>query len=76
MLLQGGADDLAPADLHRDKQSALNALTDIAGSAKKDGVGPVSVGNVKDFPEHLKEVVSVYRLAFLSGVQSFPYLVG
>ena len=73
ILMQNGGEDLSPGALYRDKQSALDALRDMAGSAKKDGVGPVSIGNVQDLSEYLKEVASVYLSAFLSDVQSFPY---
>ena len=72
-LMQDRGKELSPAVLYQDKQGALAVLSDVAGSAKKDGVGPVSIGNVENVVELLKDVASVYRSAFLSGVQSFPY---
>lgn len=76
LLVQGGAEELSPAVLFRDKQTALEALTDKAGSAKKGGVGPVAIGNVGDISDHLKDIASVYAGAFSSNAQSFPYLAG
>src|SRR4051812_7479682 len=66
ILMQSGAEELSPAALLRDQQTALDVLNSMAGSAKKDGVGPVSIGNVGDIANHLTEIASVYRSAFLS----------
>ncbi len=74
ILVQGGAEELSPAVLFRDKQTALNALIDEAGSVKKGGVGPVAIGNVGDIADHLKDIASVYSAAFSSNTKSFPYL--
>lgn len=74
-LMLGGAEGLSPAALCQDKQTALDALEEMAGSTKKEGVGPVSIGQVQDIAGHLAEIASVYLSAFLSGEQSFPYLV-
>ncbi|MCP1913379.1 hypothetical protein J2R96_005859 [Bradyrhizobium elkanii] len=75
VLAQSGSDEVTPTALCRDKQSALDALTNIAGSAKKNGVGPVSIGTVGNIADHLTEIASIYRSAFLSNARSFPYLV-
>jgi hypothetical protein len=75
VLAQSGSEELSPAALYRDKQTALDALANVVGSAKKDGVGPVSIGNVRDIADHLPEIASVYRSALLSNARSFPYLV-
>jgi len=74
ILVQGGAEELSPAFLFRDRQTALDALIAKAGSAKKEGVGPVAIGNVDDIASHLKDIASVYAAAFSSNAQSFPYL--
>lgn len=74
LLVQGGAEELSPAVLFRDTQTALDALIAKAGSAKKEGVGPVAIGSVDDIAGHLKDIASVYAMAFSSNAQSFPYL--
>ena len=74
ILVQGGAEELSPAVLFRDTQTALDALIAKAGSAKKEGVGPVAIGNVDNIAIHLKDIASVYAAAFSSNAQSFPYL--
>ena len=74
-LVQRGSDELSPTLLYPDKQTALDALNDMAVSVGKDGIGPVLVGRVDDIAENLAEIASVYRSAFSSGTQSFPYLV-
>lgn len=74
ILLQGGAEELSSAVLFRDTQTALDALIAKAGSAKKEGVGPVAMGSVVDIASHLKNIAAVYAAAFSSNVQSFPYL--
>jgi len=75
VLVQSRVEELPLADLCRDKQAAIDALTDIVGSATKDGVGPVSIGNVGEVADRLAEMASVYRSAFLSDARTFPYLV-
>lgn len=75
VLVQTAAEEWSPAALYRDKQTALAALIDMTGVAKKGGVGPVSIGNVRDIADHLTEIASVYCSAFSSNAQSFPYLV-
>lgn len=75
VLVQSKVEKLALADICQNKQAALDAITDIAGSATKGGVGPVSIGNVGEVRDRLAEMASVYRSAFLSDAQSFPYLV-
>ena len=74
ILVQGGAEELSPAFLFRDTQTALDALIAKAGTAKKEGVGPVAIGNVVDIASHLEDIASVYATAFSSNAQSFPYL--
>ena len=74
LLVQGGGEKLSPAVLFRDKQTALDALIAKAGSAKKEGVGPVAIGKIDDIASHLKDIASVYAAAFSSNAQSFPYL--
>ena len=74
-LVQTAVEEWSPAALYRDKQTALTALADMTGAAKKGGVGPVSIGNVRDIADHLTEIASVYRSAFSSNARSFPYLV-
>lgn len=75
VLVQRASEELSPATLYRDKHAALDALTNMTGSAKKDGVGPVSIGSVGDIADHLTEIASIYRSAFLSNAKSFPYLM-
>jgi len=74
ILLQGGVEEPSPAVLFRDKQTALDALIAEAGSAKKEGVGPVAIGNVDNIASHLRDIASVYASAFSSNSQSYPYL--
>ncbi len=74
LLVQGGGEELSPAVLFRDKQTALDALIAKAGSAKKEGFGPVAIGKIDDIAGHLKDIASVYAAAFSSNAQSFPYL--
>lgn len=75
VLVQTAAEEWSPAALYRDKQTALTALAHMAGAAKKGGVGPISIGHVRDITDHLTEIASVYLSAFSSNAQSFPYLV-
>ncbi|KKB80408.1 hypothetical protein VW35_04225 [Devosia soli] len=75
VLVQTAAEEWAPAALYRDKQTALTALARMAGASKKGGVGPISIGHVRDITDHLTEIASVYLSAFSSNAQSFPYLV-
>lgn len=75
VLVQTAAEEWSPAALYRDKRTALTALADMAGAAKKSGVGPISIGNVRDVTNHLTEIASIYCSAFSSNAQSFPYLV-
>ncbi|WP_119273260.1 BrxE family protein [Taklimakanibacter deserti] len=76
VLVQTAAEEWSPAVLYRDKQTALAALTDLTSAAKKDGVGPISIGDVRNIAGLLRDIASVYRSAFLSGTPSFPYLAG
>lgn len=75
VLVQTAGEEWSPAALYRDKQTALAMLTDMTGAAMKGGVGPVSIGNVRDIADRLTEIASVYCSAFSSNAQSFPYLV-
>jgi hypothetical protein len=75
LLVQSGSEEVSPAILCQDKQTALDALTDRTGSAKKNGVGPVAIGKVIDLADELTQIASVYRSAFVSGARAFPYLV-
>ena len=74
IIVQSGAEELSPSVLFPDKQAALDALVNQAGSLKKDGVGPVAIGNVGDISNHVQAIASVYAGAFSSNSQSFPYL--
>ncbi len=74
LLMHGDADALPLAELCSDKETALDALNGFAGSAQKSGSGPVSMGSVSNIGAGLSDIASVYRSAFTSGTQSFPYL--
>lgn len=73
-IVQSGADEISPTILFQDKQTALDALTSQAGSCKKDGIGPVAIGNVDEITDKIQAIASIYAAAFASNAQSFPYL--
>jgi len=73
-IVQSGAAELSPATLFPDKQTALDAIISQAGSYKKDGVGPVAIGNVGEITDNIQIIASIYAAAFSSKTQSFPYL--
>jgi len=75
-LAQDMANKLAPIITSGGAVAANNSLSDLAGEFKKEGVGPVSVGSVRDLSENLAEIASVYRFAFSSNTQSLPFLAG
>lgn len=75
MLVEEQDEETPITALCQDTQAALDALIDMAGAAKKEGLGPVAIGNVTDLAEHLNDLAAVYSSAFMSDAQSIPYLV-
>ena len=74
-LAHDAAHKLSPAFTSGGKIAANEALSELAAKSEKKGVGPVSVGNIRDLVENLPEIASVYRAAFTTNTQSFPFLV-
>lgn len=74
-LAHDAAHKLSPVITSGGKIAANDALSDLTAKSEKEGVGPVSVGSVRDLLENLPEIASVYRSAFSSNTQSFPFLV-
>jgi hypothetical protein len=60
------------------KESALEALTDLAGSASLTGEGPINVGQVNDgqWAKSISQIASAYLQAFNANQKAFPYFQG
>ena len=69
-----GSDGCSPLIALGDTDSALNALGQLVGLARKSGTGPVHVGSVSDLIDRLNDIASIYHFAFQSDSRSFPYL--
>ena len=74
-LVLTGLEDYSPSIAHGDQESALDALGELVGPARKSGIGPVHLGSMSGLAGRLVDIASIYRSAFLSGSRSFPYLV-
>jgi hypothetical protein len=60
------------------RESAMDALKNLAGEASVSRIGPVAVGSIRewDSADTLKAIAAVYWSAFSQNVKSYPYLVG
>lgn len=74
-LAHNAADELFPVFTGEGKEAANDALSQLVAKSVKTGVGPVAVGRIGDLLENLPDIASVYRSAFSSNTQSFPFLV-
>ena len=62
----------------QNKEAALKALKQLAGSGCKSSVGPIAVGGIKDLDstDTLKTIAAAYLSAFNQNAKTYPYLVG
>lgn len=57
------------------KDRALATLTDLAGSSRLSGIGPVNIGQINNsrWSQSISEISSVYLQAFQGNDKAFPY---
>ena len=62
----------------KDKQTATQALSEMAGSSISASEGPTAVGKLVDLqkPATLKRIAQTYLAAFENDVRSYPYVAG
>lgn len=60
------------------KETALDALKQLAETDSTSSVGPTVVGNIKDLDstETLQAIAAAYLSAFTQNAKTYPYLVG
>ncbi|MGR5419672.1 BrxE family protein [Vibrio sp. PNB22_4_1] len=60
------------------KELAMNALSDLAGSASLNGEGPINLGQVDDnqMEQFIAQIASAYFQAFDGSKKAFPYFKG
>ena len=70
-------EELATKSL-QSKEAALNALKRLSAAKVSTGVGPTSVGSIKDLKstEALQTIAATYLSAFSQNAKTYPYMVG
>jgi hypothetical protein len=60
------------------KETAMDALKQLAATDGTSSVGPTVVGNIKDLDstDTLKAIAAAYLSAFTQNAKTYPYLVG
>ena len=74
-LLHTGLEHSFSPRLCQDKTVAVVELRNIAGDAKTNVAGPVSIGRVEQINKNIQKLAATYQSAFDSGFHSFPYML-
>jgi hypothetical protein len=76
-MVQTKLDELFDSELTSNLEAALGALGEPVLGVDQAAEGPILVGKIKDFQSTamLDRMTDVYRTAFLSRTQAFPYMV-
>ena len=77
-IVQGSVGEELARQAPQSKETALDALKQLAVAGGSSSEGPTTVGNIKDIslPDTLKAIATAYFSAFTQNAKTYPYLVG